>query len=82
VKRRGKARQDELEAAILQKIGAIDGCLSRFYAELDKSDLKLADYFRLADLESIAAPGDRKVIVRWIDCEEKEANEEQAEDGQ
>jgi hypothetical protein len=83
VKRRGKARQDELEKAILLKIETIDGCLSRFYAELEKSDLKLADYFRLADLKSIAAhSGDEEVIVRWIDCSEREVNEEQTEDGQ
>ena len=80
MKRRSRAKNTEAEATIQLHIETIDRCLSRFYTELEESDLKLADYFRLAELKSVAAPeGDKEVIVRWVDCS-GEAMEQEEDD--
>jgi hypothetical protein len=72
-------RRKGYKAEVVERwIKTIDRCLARFREELPKSELKLTDYMRLTELESIAATdGKGEVIVRWVDCEaEEEADDD------
>ena len=61
-------------------IEMIDGCLKRYFEELPRTELKLADYLKLAELELlIADEGRKKLVVRWVNCDEK-AQETNGED--
>ena len=66
--KREKRRRKYSAAVVESRIATIDGHLERYRREMGKAELKLADYLRLAELESIAADGgEGEVIVRWVD---------------
>ena len=67
--RQWSSREKELIAGW---IAVIDGCLKRYLDELPRTELKLADYLKLAELNLlIADDGGKKVVVRWVNCDEK-----------
>jgi hypothetical protein len=68
VEKREKRRRKNSVAMVESRIATIDRHLKRFRSEMEKGELKLTDYLRLAELESIAADGgEGDVIVRWVD---------------
>jgi hypothetical protein len=71
VEKRERRRAKYSAAKVEGWIARIDGRLKRFRQELPKSDLKLADYMRLAEMETLAADGgEGEVIVRWVNADE------------
>ena len=70
MERRKRRQREQAAEAAKSWITAIDACLDRFREELAGADVKLADYMRLAELESMAARGGKgEVTVRWVDCD-------------
>lgn len=70
VRKRKRRNDRDAEARIAVQVPAVDRCLERFFNELAECELKLADYMRLTELETmVAGDGDGEVIVQWISCE-------------
>jgi len=55
----------------------IDQHLTRYFDDLPRGEVKLADYLKLADVNLFSArTGRKKVVVRWVNCDEKEQQTE------
>ncbi|HXJ39983.1 MAG TPA: hypothetical protein VNH18_11965 [Bryobacteraceae bacterium] len=64
---KSKQRRRKAMAPPVMELTRIECALARFFGEVGEGDLKLADYVRLADMESVADDGGSEdVRARWV----------------
>lgn len=74
--KRGRSRGRDRES-LKRWIKVIDQHLTRYFDDLPRGEVKLADYLKLADVNLFSArTGRKKVVVRWVNCDEKEQQTE------
>lgn len=80
--KRGRSRGRDRESLRLW-IKVIDQHLARYFDELPRGEVKLADYVKLADVNLFSArTGRKKVVVRWVNCDEKDQQTETENEAQ
>lgn len=65
--RKGKGRRRRTGALPVMEIAALECALAKFFGGLNEGELKLPDYVRLAEMESLADEGgSQELRIRWV----------------
>lgn len=60
-------------ASLKKSIKVIDQYLTRYFDDVPKGEVKLADYLKLSELNLFSArTGRKKVVVQWVNCDERD----------